>query len=147
MREYSFASLRLARGQSKAPGLLHFRTLPVSAKVACLIPSHWTLEDYGRHTCHDGSHVHFSKSQYDEQLRDGSVELLRYPDRRMGRKAIVRIVRVAHRGLSCSVGSELSIAIVEASYEHATSGWAHAMLAQIRMRRESPSAPEAVARG
>ena len=111
----------------------------MSSKVACLIPSRWTLEDYARHTCHDGSHAHFSKSEYDQQLRDGAIELVRHPDRRMGRKAVVRIVRIVRRGLSCSVGTELSIAIVEASYERATNGWAHAMLAQIRMRRESPS--------
>lgn len=100
-----------------------------------MIPPRWTLRDYDLHNCSDRSHFHFSKSEYDEQLRDGSVELVRMPDRRRGQKAIVRIVRIAKRGLSCSAGTELAMMMTEDDSRPI----AQTMLAEIQMRREAPS--------
>lgn len=118
-----------------------FSTLHVSTKIACLIPARWSLEDYARHTCNDRSHLHLSRSEYEDNLRDGSVELIRYPDRRLRRPAVVRIVRIQRRGLSRSVGETLAVEIALVAMDgKPRDGWPHAMLAQIRMRRETPSA-------
>jgi len=64
----------------------------------------------------------------------GLVELIREGDRRGRIKTVVRIVKtLAARGLSCSVGSGLVLALSD----RIERGWALAMLAQIRMRREA----------
>jgi hypothetical protein len=106
----------------------------VSAKAACIIPRRWTLEDYARHTCGDRSHGHLSRVELADNLKHGLVEIVRHEDRRLRHKTVVRIVRtLAARGLSCSVGSFLVMALSD----RCERGWALAMLAQIRMRREA----------
>jgi len=115
----------------------------VSAKAACVIPTRWTLEDYAQHTCSDRSHGHLSKTELAdnrkhgliEVLREEHIEIVRHPvRRRIHHRAVVRIVRtLAARGLSCSVGSRLVIALGDPTDR----GWALVMLAQIRKRREA----------
>lgn len=90
------------------------------------------MAEYALHTCDDRSHSHFSQSQYNEQLRDGSVELLRWPDKRRGIKAVVRMVRIAKRGISCSAGETLATMLLFDD----THAVAQVMLAEIRMTRE-----------
>lgn len=63
------------------------------------------------------------------------MELVRPPDRRLGRKAVVRIVRIAKRGLSCSAGTELALMMLDKD----TRTIAQTMLAEIQMRHEAPS--------
>lgn len=105
----------------------------MSAKAACLIPARWTLEDYARHTCGDRSHVHISRTELGDSLKHGLVEIVRPEDRRQRRRMIVRAVRILNvRGLSCVVGAGLVIALGDPSDR----GWALAMLAQVRKRRE-----------
>jgi hypothetical protein len=106
----------------------------VSAKVACLIPARWDLQDYALHTCSDRSHIHLSKSEFEDNLENKLIEILRPPDSRRGRKAVVRIIRtMTARGLSCSVGEGLATALRTDSERD----WALTMLAQIRGRREA----------
>lgn len=108
--------------------------LHVSAKAACVIPTRWTLEDYSRHTCSDRSHAHLSRVELADNLNHGLVEMVREGDRRGRIKTVVRIVRtLAARGLSCSVGDVLVLALSDRCQR----GWALTMLAQIRMRREA----------
>lgn len=105
----------------------------MSAKIACLIPPRWSLAEYALHTCDDRSHSHFSQSQFNEQLRDGSVELLRWPDMKRGVKAVVRMVRISKRGISCSAGETLAWMLLDDD----TRMVAQTMLAEIRMTRET----------
>lgn len=113
----------------------------LSTRAACVIPPHWTLTDYAAHRCGDRSHFHLSRIEFEQNLRDGAIELLRGPDRRRGLKAVVRIRRIVWRGLSLRVGEELALALREAAARECYDGWAHVMLANIRMRRELPSNP------
>jgi hypothetical protein len=110
--------------------------ISMSTKHACVIPTRWTLGDYALHTCSDRSHAHLSRAEYDDNLSHGLVELLRGPDHRLRRKAVVRAVRTLPvRGLSCTVGEALVLMLADDRGR----GVAKAMLAQIKMRREAPS--------
>ena len=105
----------------------------MSAKVACLIPHRWSIEEYGLHTCADRSHSHLSRTECAESLRFGFVEIVRSGDRRLHRKMVVRMLRTLPlRGLSCSVGAGLVLALGSNDRN-----WALAMLSQVRMRNES----------
>ncbi|MGO9641498.1 MAG: hypothetical protein ACLP1Y_09375 [Candidatus Acidiferrales bacterium] len=108
----------------------------VSAKIACVIPRRWTLEDYAQHTCSDHSHAHLSRVELADNLRNGLVELVRAEDGRLPQKIIVRQVRtLTARGLSCTVGEGL-VVMLRRENERAV---ALVMLAHIRMRREAPA--------
>jgi hypothetical protein len=105
-----------------------------------VIPGRWTLEEYARHTCDDRSHFHLSRTEYNENLALGLIEVVRAPEcsRKgvMRVKAIVRTVRVlAARGLSCSMGEALPIMLSE----NGSRGVALVMMAEIRNRREIPN--------
>ncbi len=116
----------------------------MSIKTVCSIPLDWTLSEYERHTCQDGSHQHLSFTQLREREAKGLIVYL--VEGKTKRERSVVFVLPDHEapatktprcppmntGLSYRVGEILALAI------YAKQGWALAMHSQIRMRREEP---------
>jgi len=100
----------VASAASQVPGdSIHRRR--VSYRY-CIVPNHWTLEDLGRHTCHDGSHFHRTWSEIYEFMLDGvTVEHLA-PYQRRARNAVkLRNLGARLNGLSCKVGEPLVVSV------------------------------------
>jgi hypothetical protein len=106
----------------------------VALKNVCLVPRGWTLGDYKRHTCHDGSHSHLSVSQLIKLEVQGTARVIARPSTEnphyvAARVADYRIANVpAIRGRSCQLGEPLTLALA------AKHLWARVMLADIRHR-------------
>jgi hypothetical protein len=115
----------------------------VANKSICSIPSDWTLEEYSRHSCGDGSHHHLSHSQIHElEISDVVVWLRKSANRR--EKGVVQILAVpaGHaapltrspaspdlaKGLSLRVGEQLAKSIRQRRL------WAQVMFSEITMR-------------
>lgn len=116
----------------------------MAIKTICSIPLDWTLSEYERHTCDDGSHQHLSFSQAREHETKGLlVWLVQGKTKRERSVAFILPDREApvtktprcppmNTGLSYRVGEILALAI------YAKESWALAMHSQIRMRRPEP---------
>jgi len=94
-----------------------------------------SLADYSIHTCDDHSHSHLSKAQVYELQSHGAIEWLRgsLSTATAKNKAVIKMIRYwATRGLSCSVGAELTEMLRDDSRREIAS----AMLAHIRLRSE-----------
>jgi hypothetical protein len=118
----------------------------MSLKNICAIPKHWTLEEYSRHTCADGSHSHLTRAQLHEKEKKGLVVYLRASKNR--RETSIVYILDSHpgpstasyspgaplnTGLSNRVGEVLAVAVYQRQ------PWGQVMLAHINGRRESPS--------
>lgn len=126
----------------------------LGASRFCVVDRSWTEETAKLHTCSDGSHRHLGWKEINELWTLGFLEPMRAPGAPRpidepdyvfewlipGR--IIQFKRMAAiRGLSCKVGATHAMA-VEAAIDGKDKGnWALAMLASIRMRRESPRQP------
>lgn len=67
-----------------------------SAREICSVPLDWTLADYERHTCADGSHVHLSRSEVAAHQKRNVVLFLRESNSRR-EKSVVQIHQLATR--------------------------------------------------
>jgi hypothetical protein len=109
----------------------------MSLKNICRIPRSWTLADYRRHTCRDGSHIHTSLAQLAPLEKNGLVIWLKHPETRndSGVCWIVEHVKEVDRfeylgsgintGLSSRVGEYLAVEIYRKQV------WASVMLSDI----------------
>lgn len=109
----------------------------MSLKNICQIPRSWSLEDYRRHNCRDGSHVHLSRSQVLPYEKKGLVVWLKHPASNQN-SGICVIVEHVHEldslewlgsamntGLSSRVGEYLAVEIYRKRI------WANVMLSEI----------------
>lgn len=119
----------------------------MASKSICSIPLDWTIADYDRHTCSDGSHFHISHSEATEHEKKSLVVWLRRSAARK-EKSVVQIQALAVRddswagrpspshasgermnvGLSFRVGAHLAKRVRQKE------PWAVAMLSQINTR-------------
>jgi hypothetical protein len=120
----------------------------LALKNICSIPRTWTLEDYRKHTCIDGSHGHVSRAELKPSIAKGLVVWLIEGQTRR-ESSVIYVLPDAHpgpatkrpcsppinTGLSYAVGAELANAFYNRE------PYAAVMLANIRTKRESP-APE-----
>lgn len=106
----------------------------MALKNVCLIPRGWTLSDYRRHTCEDGSHSHLSASQLRKYESQGLASVLSRASIENPRTVAVRLaayrvnVVPALRDRSCRFGEALTVAL------SARLPWALVMLADIKHR-------------
>ena len=106
----------------------------MAAKIYCLVPYHFTLEDLAAHRGGGNSHIHLSRTQAADFLSADTVDELRAPTRKT--KGVLPLKRtVGLRGLSCRVGETLALAVADAT----SRDWALAMLRSIKLRREAGS--------
>jgi hypothetical protein len=78
----------------------------MAAKIYCVVPYHFTLEDLAAHPCGGNSNIYLSRNQAAEFLCASTVDELRPPTRKT--KGVLRLKRtIAVRGLSCRVGETL----------------------------------------
>lgn len=115
-------------------------------KPVCLVPHGWTLDDYKRHTCTDGSHSHLSLSQLRKYETRGIARVISRENPDNPRTVAVRVaayrvnVAPAVRDRSCRFGEPLTVALAEKLE------WAIVMLADIKHRElHEPSLAEAAA--
>jgi hypothetical protein len=122
----------------------------MSLKNICSIPTSWTLADYSRHTCHDGSHQHLSRRKIYDADKKGLVLWLREAANRRESSVVylieesdpvpkktARSTSPLNTGLSNRVGESLAVSVYHGQK------WAQVMLAHINMRREESSIREA----
>ena len=121
----------------------------MALKTICSVPLDWTMVDYARHTCFDGSHVHLSHSQLEHHKKHDFVDYLQKGTCRREKNVVrIELVPVAdnswagrpslthaaggamNHGLSFRVGAYL------ASRVRQKESWAQVMLSQINMRPE-----------
>lgn len=126
----------------------------MALKNVCSIPRSWSLEDYSRHTCDDGSHTHLSRSQVHDLNQQGLVVWLSTAATRR-EKSVVWILphrtvseRRAHPGgsiVGSIVNTGLSYRIGEyhADAVRRRQPWAVVMLHHILMRQEPRQSEEA----
>lgn len=106
----------------------------MALKNVCLVPQGWTLNDYRRHTCSDGSHSHLSASQLRKYESQGVARVIARESAENLRTVAVRaaVYRVnvapAIRDRSCRLGEPLTVALAQKL------AWAIVMLADIRHR-------------
>ena len=114
----------------------------MALKNICTIPRHWTLADYRRHTCSDGSHQHISRAQLHQIENEGRIVWLLVPKDRRD-QAVVYVLEThpgpstrswlpcapINTGLSNRVGEVLAIAV------YRNKPWARVMLAHMNPRR------------
>lgn len=106
----------------------------MALKNVCLVPHGWTLNDYKRHTCTDGSHSHLSVSQLRKLEGQNLARVIARAsaDNEHTVAARVPAYRInavpALRDRSCRLGEPLTVALVEKLE------WAFVMLADIKHR-------------
>jgi hypothetical protein len=122
----------------------------MAKKNICSIPLDWTIQDYSRHTCTDGSHHHLSHSQVHFHEKNDLVIWLRKSETRRENSVVqVQILpalsrapvtgslcapRSMNTGLSFRVGEELARSL---GLKHE---WAQVMYSHITMRpAETPN--------
>jgi hypothetical protein len=69
------------------------------ASRICVVPADWNLEEYGRHSCGDGSHYHIGHSELIEQKQRNLVVYLREGSHRR-EKTIVQIQELPERDVT-----------------------------------------------
>jgi hypothetical protein len=117
----------------------------MSLKNICRIPRSWNLEEYRRHTCHDGSHLHLSRAQVLPFENKGLVIWLKHPtsphdsgvcvivDRMQDLDSLEWLGSPMNTGLSSRVGEYLAVEIYRKRI------WANVMLAEITGSRSRSS--------
>jgi hypothetical protein len=115
----------------------------------CRIPIDWTMLDYARHSCFDGSHIHLSHAQVAEHEKRDLVIWL-YCGISRHAKSVVQIEELAERDVSfagppsishpagrpINIGLSFRVGPYLARRVRERERWALVMLSHINMRPE-----------